>query len=737
MIRRAVLLAFLALVAQPRDAAVAASARVEALLARMTIEEKAGQLSFETADWSPARDLYLSDEAEERLRQGLIGGFFNMHERHVARRAQEIAVRETRLGIPVLLGYDVVHGYHTVFPMPIGQAAAFDLAAVEAAERIAALEALGDGVNITFSPMLDNSRDPRWGRTAEGAGESAWWGAQLAAARVRGFQTADLAGPTAIAACPKHLGANGASKGGLDYTSAEITERELREAHLPPFRAVAGFAACFMAAFNTYDSVPGAVNPFILRRILREEWRSTAVVMSDFGALDELERHGVADGPASAAALGLAGGLQMDMATRFFATELPALVRAGLASGADLDSAVRTVLALKERMGLLDDPFARFAASEEPGNPERLGHRAAAEALAERSFVLLKNAGDVLPFARDVRTVAVIGPHADDPTEMLGTWIGRGIFSKPVSVAAGLRAVLGPGVEVIAVPFAAFDAVSDAELETALAAARRADAVVLAVGEAAAMSGEAASRTDIDLPGVQSSVARAVVAMGRPTAAVVFSGRPLAMERLSADAPAILMAWFPGTMGGTALARVLFGLAEPTGRMPMTTPRAVGQIPVHHDRLPSGRPAVKWPDIYSSNYIDRPTTPLYPFGHGLGYTSFAFSPPRLAAGTLDASGSLAVSVEVRNTGARTGTAMAQLYLRNRVAPISRPMQMFRGFRRVTLVPGESGTVTFTVTPDMFAYWQEGDRFAAPAGPIDVMIGPSAGEVQTAQFRYVP
>ncbi|MGE0718558.1 MAG: glycoside hydrolase family 3 N-terminal domain-containing protein [Alphaproteobacteria bacterium] len=737
MLYPAILALSLAAVVLHAAGAAAASPRVEALLARMTLEEKVGQLNFETADWSAGRGLYLTDEAEQRLRRGLIGGFFNMHARKLALPAQRIAVHETRLGIPVLLGYDVVHGYGTIFPMPIGQAAAFDLAAIERAERIAAVEAIADGVNLTFSPMLDISRDPRWGRTAEGAGESPWWATEVAKARIHGFQTADMAAPTSLAACPKHLGANGASRAGLDYTSAEIGERELREVHLPAFRAIAHLAGCVMAAFNTYDSVPAAVNPFILRRILRDEWRSAAVVTSDFGALSELERHGVAADDARAAELGIAGGLQMDMASAIYHDQLPALVRAGRVSEAAVDEAVRAVLTLKERMGLFDDPFARFIASAEAADPAPPGHRAAAQDLAERSFVLLKNDGGVLPFARTARRVAVVGPHADARFEMLGSWFGRGVFSEPVSLAAGLRNLLGPGVEVDVAPVGDFERPTEAETVAAVAAARRADVVILAIGESAGMSGEASSRTEIDLPGGQNEFAAAVLAVGRPTAAVVFAGRPLAIERLAAAAPAIVMAWFPGTMGGAALARLLFGEVDPIGRMPVTTPRAVGQIPIHHDQLPSGRPAVKWPDIYSSNYLDRPTTPLFPFGHGLAYTRFEFGPPVLDGARLTDDGRIGLTVEVRNTGSRAGSAMVQLYLRNRIAPISRPVRMFRGFQRLRLAPGEAGTVSFTVTPAMFAWWQEGDRFAAAAGPIDVMTGPDAGTVQTARFDYVP
>jgi beta-glucosidase len=500
MMRAAILLL---LCAAPSHAD-AASARVEALLARMTIEEKVGQLNFETADWSEARDLYLSDAAEARLRQGRIGGFFNMHARALARRIQDIAVHGSRLGIPVLLGYDVVHGYRTIFPMPLAQAASFDLSRIERSERIAALEAIGDGVNITFSPMLDTSRDPRWGRTAEGAGESPWWSAQVATARLRGFQGDRLDAVDALAACPKHLGANGATRGGLDYTGAEITERELREVHLPPFRAVVATAPCFMAAFNTYDQVPAAVNPFLLRHVLRGEWGSSAMVMSDFGALSELERHGVAADDAQAATLGIAGGLQMDMASAIYRDQLPGLVRTGRVPEAGLDEAVRHVLRLKERMGLLDDPFARFAASEGMASPEALGHREEALALAERSLVLLKNAGDRLPFRTDVRRVAVIGPHADAAQEMLGSWTGRGVFSRPVSLAAGLRQVLGPAVEVSSCG-RRLRRRYPGRAGRCAGSGGGGRLVVLALGEPASMSGEASSRTEIDLPGTQNA----------------------------------------------------------------------------------------------------------------------------------------------------------------------------------------------------------------------------------------
>ncbi len=625
-----------------------------------------------------------------------------------------------------------------MFPLPIGQAASFDLAAIEGSERIAAAEALADGVNLTFAPMLDISRDPRWGRSAEGAGESSWWGAQVAAARIRGFQTGGLNAATALAACPKHLGANGATLGGLDYTSAEPTERELREVHLPPFRAAqrAG-AECFMAAFNTYDSLPAAANPFLLRKVLRQDWGADAMVMSDFGALSELERHGIARDDAQAAELGLLGGLQMEMATRIYARELPALMRSGRIPVSTLDDAVRHVLGLKEKMGLFDAPFARFAASEAAQLPNPPSHRDAATALAEKSLVLLKNDARTLPFPRSLRRIAVIGPHADRPIEMLGSWYARGLFSAPVSLAAGLRGLLGDAVQIELVPIASFEATTAAEFDAARRAAQAADAVILALDESAAMSGEASSRTEIDLPGDQNALAEAVLAAGKPTAAVLFAGRPLAIERLSARAPAILMAWFPGTMGGAALARVLFGLSEPGGRLPMAVPRSVGQIPVHHDRLPSGRPPIKWPDIYSSNYLDRPTTPLYPFGYGLGYARFALSNVELDRTASSGAAAVTASVTVRHVEGPAGAAVIQLYLRNRIAPISRPVKMLRGVERVALAPGEVRTIRFPITPDLFAYWRDGDRFEAAAGPVEVMIGLDAASVSTATFEYAP
>ena len=519
-------------------------------------------------------------------------------------------------------------------------------------------------------------------------------------------------------------------------TSAEITERELREIHLPPFKAAARAGAkCFMAAFNTYDSIPAAANPFLLRQVLRREWGSDAMVMSDFGALSELERHGIAATDADAARLGLEGGLQMEMATRIFSQTLPALVKSGQISMEILDEAVRYVLLFKEQMGLLDAPFARFDATSGSVDLNPPTHRAAALSLAEKTMVLLKNQGRTLPFSREIRRLAVIGPQANQDVEMLGSWYGRGLFSNPLTLIEGLKSVLGPDVTIEVIQIANFEQTTLQEREAALKATRSADAVILALGESARMSGEASSRTVIDLPGDQNDLAEAVLAIGKPTAAVLFSGRPLAIERLSAAAPAILMAWFPGTMGGAAIARVLFGLAEPGGRLPMAVPRSVGQIPVHHDRLPTGRPPIKWPDIYSSNYLDRPTTPLYPFGHGLGYAEFTLSPISL---TRDpASGVMVAAVELSHSQGPAGAAVVQLYLRNRIAPISRPTQMFRGVERVVLAPGETRLIRFPLTPDMFAYWRQGDRFDAAPGPIEVMIGLNAADVRTARFEYRP
>jgi beta-glucosidase len=699
--------------------------RVDRLLAAMTLEEKAGQLNLLSGDHAITGP-YVTEGLARAIAAGAVGGVYNAYGAAYVRGLQRLAVKQARLGVPLLVGLDVIHGYRTIFPVPLGQAASFDLDLIERAERIAAIEATAAGISLVFAPMADVSRDPRWGRVVEGAGESPWWAAEVAAARVRGLQGADLAALDTVAACPKHIAGYGAVTGGREYAGAELSERELRETHLPPFRAaVAAGARCVMAAFTTVDGVPGTANGRLLTGILRGELGFGGVVLSDFGAIGELPTHGVTADLAGAAMLALRAGTDMDMQSGAFRAHLPDLVRAGRVPAAALDAATRRVLQLKAALGLLDDPYARADPAREAAVLFTDAHREVALELAERSLVLLANRGAVLPLDRAaLRRVAVIGPLAGSGADTLGSWAADGDPARAATVLDGLRAVLGRGVEVTHDRAGRVERTTPEQIASAVAAARAADAVVLVLGERSTMTGEAASRAAPGLPGDQEALARAVLAAGRPTALVVMSGRPLILGSLADEMPAILQAWFPGSQGGLAVARVLLGEAEPGGRLPMTVPRSVGQIPIHHDMRPTGRPASA--EHYTSRYIDEASEPRYPFGFGLTYTDFAVAPPRLSAVTLRAGDAVIAEVEVTNIGPRAGTAVIQLYVRDPVASLSRPVRELRGVGRIELRPGERGIVRLPVTAAELAFWRADHSLAAEPGSFQIMTGPHSG-----------
>lgn len=700
----------------------------------MTIAEKVGQLVLLSSNRAVTGP-YTTPDVTGALERGELGGIFNTYDVAFTRQLQEVAVKGTRLGIPLLFGFDVLHGHRTIFPVPLGQAASFDLKAIEGAERIAGREAAAAGINWVFAPMLDVSRDPRWGRIVEGAGESPWLGAEIGAARVRGFQGERLDADDSVAACVKHFGANGAVESGRDYTAADVSERVLRETYLPPFKAsVAAGVRCFMAAFNTYEGLPGIANRRLLTDILRKDWGFNGVVVSDFGAIEELTTHGVAADRGEAATRAINAGTDIEMQGEAFRRELPRLVAEGKVSMATLDAAVRRVLTFKEELGLFDRPFGRMDEARERATLFTPAHRQAALELAEKSLVLLKNAGDVLPFSPDVRRIAVIGPLGDDRADTMGPWAANGQPEDAITLAAGLRQVM-PKATVEVVSAGSVNGSSKAEREAAVAVARTADVVVLALGEKSTQSGEAASRSQLGLPGDQLALASAVLAADKPTAIVLFHGRPLALTPLAAEAPAILSAWFPGSMGGLAIARTLFGENEPRGRLPVTFPRSVGQIPIYHDHLPTGRPAVNPPRPYTASYLDESTEPLFPFGYGLSYTQFAFAPPRLASPTLQGGAKLEVAVDVTNIGKRAGTAMVQLYVNQPVAEISRPVKELRGFRHVALAPGETRTVTLSIDEKDLAYWHPDGRWATDARRFRVMTGANAADLQAAEFTF--
>lgn len=711
---------------------------VDSVLARMTLPEKLGQLNQYAGQWGP-EGVILDSALERRVRSGEIGSLLSFYGAAQTRRLQRVAVEESRLGIPLLFAHDVIHGFRTVFPVPLAEAASWDPEMVRDAARIAAVEATAYGIHWTFAPMVDVARDPRWGRIVEGAGEDPYLGAVMAAARVRGFQGADLRTPLSLAATAKHFVAYGAAEGGRDYNVADISPRTLRETYLPPFHAaVCAGAQTLMASFNEIGGVPAHGSRALLTDVLRGEWGFHGLVVSDWAGVQEMMPHGVAATRAEAARIGLHAGVDIDMVSEVYLKDLPLEVTSGRVPARELDEAVRRVLRLKYRLGLFANPYARGdPAREQPVGRLLPEHRRAARTAAARSMVLLKNDGGVLPLDRGrIRRIAIIGPLAAERRSPLGSWAGAGRVEDVVTVLDGIRAAVRPGTEVIHAPGVdTARSTSRRGFAAAVRAARRADAVVLVVGETEDMSGEASSRAYLDLPGVQRELVEAVraAAGGRPLAVVLMNGRPLALQWMHDTVPAILEAWYGGVEMGNAVADVLFGDVNPGGKLPVTFPRTVGQVPIYYNHRQTGRPAHALNE-YTSKYEDAPWTPLYPFGHGLSYTWFRYGPLRLSAFRMEQYDTLAVSVDVTNAGPRAGDEVVQMYLHDRAASMTRPVRELRGFQRIHLRPGETRAVTFHLDLDDLAFWGPEMRRVAEPGLFVVEVGTSSERVQGAEFE---
>jgi beta-glucosidase len=695
--------------------------RIEKLLGAMTLEEKIGQLNMLTADLAVTGPGMPADYMAE-LKKGRLGSMLNLFGAPLMRQVQKVAVEETRLGIPLFFGFDVVHGHRTVFPIPLAEAAAFDPGLWEKSARIAAIEAAADGLTLTFAPMLDVSRDPRWGRISESAGEDSWLTAEVAKAKVRGFQGKDLAAADAVAATAKHFAGYGAVMAGREYAQVELSERSFHEIYLPPFHAaVEAGTAAIMPSFTDLAGVPLTAHTGVLRDLLRKRWGFEGVLISDYNAIAELMAHGIAADLVEAAALALKAGVDIDMMATAYTKGLPVALERGLITMADIDACVRRVLALKAALGLFDDPYRKAAPVM---TAERWAeHRAAAREAARRSIVLLTNRNDRLPVASAPARVALLGPLADTADEMLGPWSGAGRGEEMVSYAAGLRA---------AWPQSRIDVAKGVEAESedasgikpALELARAADLVVLCLGELRFMSGEAGSRAKPGLPGLQNEFARAVLELGKPTVVLLSSGRPLIVPWLFEKAEAVLACWYLGSEAGHAVADVLTGRWNPSARLPITWPVEVGQIPIFYARLPTGRP-IDPKFRYSSKYIDMPNEPLFAFGHGSSYTRFAYSNLRASPAELRAGGSLAVEVDVANEGKAAGEETVLLFVRDPVASVSRPVLELKGMAKVFLMPGERRTVKLALSCDALAIL---DAKLAPRlepGAIEIYVGPSA------------
>lgn len=707
--------------------------KIDSLLAKMTLEEKIGQMALLTSGWDVTGPT-INENYMEFVKKGTVGNIFNAHTSKYNRDLQKVAVEETRLGIPLLFGYDVIHGYKTIFPIPLGEAASWDLEAIEKSARVAAEESAAAGLHWTFAPMVDIARDPRWGRVAEGAGEDTYLGVEIAKARVKGFQGDDLGATNTILACAKHFAAYGAAQAGRDYHTVDISERVLRETYLPPFKAaVDAGVATFMTSFNELDGVPASGNKHLLTEILRDEWGFDGFVVTDYTSINEMIPHGVVANEKEAGALALKAGVDMDMQGSVFQEELPGLVKEGKIKESEIDQAVRRILRMKYKLGLFDDPYRYSDEAREKETIMKPEYLEASRDVAKRSIVLLKNENNVLPINDNVATIAVIGPLADNQKDVIGNWHGAGDFNDAVSLLTGIKERAGDSIEILYAKGSGIDDDSTQGFTEAVETANKADLVILAIGEAETMSGEAASRSSIDLPGVQLELAKEIHKTGKPVAVVLMNGRPLAINWLDENVPAILETWFLGTQAGNAIADVLFGDYNPSGKLPMTFPRSVGQVPIYYNMKNTGRPISD--NKYTSKYLDIPNTPLYPFGYGLSYTTFEYSDIEMDKNSMGDDDKITASITVKNIGKYAGEEVVQLYIRDLVGSVTRPVKELKGFQKINLGPGESKKVDFEITPEKLAFYRRDMTFGVEPGEFKVFIGTNSVDVKEAEFEF--
>lgn len=705
--------------------------RAETLLQKMTLEEKLGQLVQRAGGRSKALNSRLDDAELERVRAGQVGSYLHVAGAEPLAKLQKVAVEESRLGIPLLFAMDVVHGYRTIFPVPVAMASTWKPESIEAAARVAAVEASSAGLHWTFAPMIDIARDPRWGRIVEGAGEDPYLGAQLAIAQVRGYQGADLSRPDTIMATAKHFGAYGAAIGGRDYNSADISERTLHEVYLPPFYAAAkAGAASFMSAFNDIGGVPTTANRALARTLLREQWGYQGVLISDWNAIAELLAHGVAADRSAAASLALQASVDMDMVGAIYEQDLKSALEKDPDLVKLLDEAVLRLLHAKEALGLFDRPMQYHDVRREKRSLLAPRHRELARSVARESIVLLKNEGGVLPLrAENLRKLAVVGALASDGLSMLGSWRAQGRAEEVVTILQGFERAAPKGLEIAYAAGADPRNDDTSGIAAAVELVESADATVLVIGEHFDLSGEARSRADIGIPASQLELAREVLATGKPVVVVLANGRPLAMPWLAEHAPAILETWMLGVEAGPAIADVVFGKVSPGGRLPAAFPRASGAVPLFYAGNPTGRPAD--PDLSkdTARYMDQPITPLFPFGHGLSYTTFDYSNLDIDRERVAADEEVTIAVTVRNSGSVAGDEVVQLYVRDPVASVARPVMELRGFKRVTLSPGEAQRVSFRLNPRQLALFGLDRQWRVEPGRIDVMIGSSSADIR--------
>lgn len=726
------------------------------LMARMTLEEKIGQLNLITPGGGIPTGSVVSSDVEEKIRAGKVGGIFGVYGPDKVRQAQKMAVEESRLGIPMLFGADVIHGYKTTYPIPLGLSASWDMDLIERTARMAAKEATADGIFWNFSPMVDISRDPRWGRVSEGSGEDAFLGSEIARAMVRGYQGEDLTLPHTMMATVKHFALYGAAEGGRDYNRVDMSRYNMFNDYLPPFKAaVDAGVGSVMTSFNDVDGIPATGNRWLLTEILRETWGFDGMIVSDYTSVNEMTDHGLGD-LQTVSALALKAGLDMDMVGEGFLTTLKKSLEEGKISKADIDRACRKVLEAKYKLGLFTDPYRYFDDARPARDILSAENRQLAREAAAKSFVLLKNEGKALPLKK-TGTIALIGPLASDRNNMLGTWAPTGDPQLSVPVLDGLRNVAGDLVKILYAKganisddpeFAAKinvfgprividDRTPDVMLQEALGVSAKADVIVAVVGEATEMTGESSSRSDITIPEPQKRLIRALKTTGKPLVLVLMSGRPLALEEENELADAILLVWHPGVEAGNAIADVLFGAYNPSGKLTMTFPRNVGQIPLYYNLRNTGRP--NGGDTFRkfrSNYLDVPNSPLYPFGYGLSYTTFEYGNLTLDTEKLTNAGEITISADVTNTGEFDGEEVVQLYVRDMIASVTRPLLELKGFRKVNVEKGATRRVTFALSANDLAFFNHDLKFVAEPGAFQVFVGGSSSAELSAGFELL-
>lgn len=726
---------------------------VSELMAKMTLDEKLGQITLSAGnDFVTGSSIGLS--LHDAIVKGELGGVFNVKGTESIRRLQQLAVDSTRLGIPLLIGMDIIHGYETVFPIPLAMSCSWNMADVERSAQIAAAEGTAGGINWTFSPMVDIARDARWGRMAEGAGEDPYLGGLVAAAMVRGYQGTNLASDSTLLSCIKHFALYGGAEAGRDYNTVDMSRNRMYNDYLYPYQAgVDAGAATVMTSFNVVDGIPATANKWLVTDVLRKEWGFEGMVVTDYGSIGEMQPHGVAELP-EASAMAINAGTDMDMCSFGFIGTLKESVDAGKVSMKTIDAAVRRVLEAKYKLGLFDNPYRYSDTAREAEGIYTPAYRAEARAIAARTLVLLKNEGDILPLAKN-RRVALIGPMADNVANQIGCWAVAADVSKYSSVLDGFRrAVSGEGGSVayakganffsdpdmeagVSMSYQTRDPRSDAEL---LAEARRvaagADVVVLAVGESADCSGESASRSDLTLPSNQRALIEAMLATGKPVVMLNFSGRATVMTWEAEHVPAIMNVWFAGSEAGDAIADVVFGDVAPSGRLTVTMPANMGQLPLYYRHLSTGRP-VEYANTsfarFRSNYIDCSNAPLYSFGYGLGYTTFEYSDFALDSDSMTADGTIRATVRVTNTGRREGVETVQFYIHDVLSTVARPVAELKHYEQVSLNPGETATVTFPITADALKYYNSELEYVAEPGQFEVMVGPNSATLTKLPF----